>query len=863
MGKENTLSSMMRHYMTIKEKYSDCIVFYRLGDFYEMFFDDAIEVSRLLDLTLTGRDCGLPERAPMCGVPFHAADIYIAKLTAAGKKVAICEQLTVPGAQPGLVERDVVRVVSSGTVTGDGIIDENSNNFICCVYVSKKVISLAWADIMTGEFFCQTLSSVEKLTEAIYRINPSEIIANSEAVTVYSDFSEGVKTLMPKFTPYKDQAFGASVSKSCLCEQFGVLNLDAFIPEEKDSAVFPSGALISYLKETQMHSLDNIKNLSYYDEGKYLLLDSNALKNLEIIKSMRGSTDVGTLYNVLNKTKTSGGARKLKDILTSPLHNIDAINYRLDGVSDIFGDNLGREALLNSLGAIKDLEKLCGKISNKVVTPRDCRAICDTLKLVPIIKFQLSGMPSKILRDISANMEDFSELTDLIDRLIVESDIPATTKDGGFVKDGFDEKLDHYRSIKNNGQAILKKMEQDEREATGIKNLKIGYNKVFGYYIEVTKSFVNMVPYSYIRKQTLVGAERYITEELKKFEDEILSSTENIVRIENEIFNKLKTLLTEQIERLLKCAKCLSMLDVLTSFAVVAKKHNYVRPVILPEDGRLNVVGGRHPVVEASGNESFIPNDALLDNDENRMAIITGPNMAGKSTYMRQLALIVVMAQSGSFVPCKSAEIPLIDKIFTRVGASDNLIMDQSTFMVEMSEVANIIRNATKHSLLILDEVGRGTSTYDGLSIAWAVVEYITSKIMAKTLFATHYHELTELENKIEGVKNYKITVKEVNGKIIFLRKIAQGSANKSFGVEVAALAGVPEEVTSRAKKILKLLEKNDLTRNFEEKKSPSESVRQPSFVEKYIMDLDINNITPLKAFEILTYLKEKNDVSD
>ncbi len=857
MAKENKMSSMMTHYLSVKEKYNDCIVFYRLGDFYEMFFDDALEASKLLDLTLTGRDCGLQERAPMCGIPFHAADMYIAKLVSMGKKVAICEQLTEPGAQKGLVERDVVKVVTGGTVTEDNLVDEKSNNFICCVYIGENY-ALSWADITTGEFYCQQVSSKDKLLDALYRVNPSEIICNEAAYDYYKTLADGVKSTIVKFSPYKEQSFSLSSAKKCLLEQFSVATLDGFIPSDKNCAVMASGALVCYLRETQMHSLCNIKNLSYYDDGNVLILDASAQRNLEVLKSMRDGKVYGSLLWAIDFTKTAGGARKLKEILTSPLHDIDAINYRLDGVDDLYKDNLIRESLSDSLKSIKDLERLSGRISNNILNPRDARAIADTLSLIPIVKFQLSGMPSKILKDISTNLGDYEELSSLIDSMIVDANIPPYTKDGGFIKDGFDERLDHYRAVKNNGQDILKEMEQREREATGIKNLKIGYNKVFGFYIEVTKSFVDMVPYTYIRKQTLVGAERYITEELKKFEEDILSSTENIIKIENEIFGNLKKVLIEKIPAFLRTAKCLSMLDVLVSFATVSKKRGYVRPEILAADKKLNIVGGRHPVVEATSKENFVPNDTLLDNDETRMAIITGPNMAGKSTYMRQVALIVLLAHAGCYVPAKSAEIPLVDKIFTRVGASDNLIFDQSTFMVEMAEVANIIRNATKESLLILDEIGRGTSTYDGLSIAWAVVEYISSEIKAKTLFATHYHELSELENKLDGVKNFKISVKEINGKIIFLRKITQGSASKSFGVEVASIAGVPESVTARAKKILKMLEKNDLTQNFNDEGAAVE--QKQSFVEKYLKELDINNLTPLKAFEILSYLKEKVD---
>ena len=859
MAKAKKLSDMMKHYLSVKERYNDCIIFYRLGDFYEMFFDDAIEASKILDLTLTGRDCGLDERAPMCGIPFHACDSYIAKLVSAGKKVAICEQLTAPGEQKGLVVRDVIRVVSSGTVIEDGLVDEKSNNFICSLYAKDNAFALSWADITTGEFMCSELASSEKLIDFLMRITPAEVIANQGAMEIYNQLSEGARSTLPRFSLYKDNLYTFNNAQRTLLEQFAVHTLDGFLPQDKSAAMIASGALVCYLKETQMHALDNIKNLSYVDDGKILIVDATAQRNLEITRSMRDGKTFGTLLWAVDHTRTAGGARKLKEILISPQHNIDSINYRLDGVQDIVKDNVLREGLADSLRLVKDLERLVGRISNNIVNPRDVRAICDTLNAVPIIKFQLSGKTSKILGDISNGLGDFTKLADLIDAMIVDKDIPAFTKDGGFIKDGFDKQLDHYRSIKQNGQKIIQEMEQREREATGIKNLKIGYNRVFGYYIEVTRSYLNLVPYSYVRKQTLTGAERFITEELKKFEDEILSGTENMIKIENELFARLKAVLSENIPNLLRCAKCLSMLDVLLSFATVSKKRNYVRPEILSEGSTLNIVGGRHPVVEAFSKEPFVPNDTLIDSESGRMAIITGPNMAGKSTYMRQVALIVILAHAGCFVPARSAEIPLMDKIFTRVGASDNLIFDQSTFMVEMAEVANIIRNATPNSLLVLDEVGRGTSTYDGLSIAWAVVEYLVSSVKAKTLFATHYHELTELENKLEGVKNYKITVKELNGKIVFLRRITQGSANKSFGIEVAALAGIPEDVTLRAKKILRLLEKNDLTHNFD-KKPEEKAAAQPSFVDKYVKELDLNNITPLKAFEILAFLKEKSN---
>ena len=849
----------MQHYLSVKEKYPDCVVFYRLGDFYEMFFDDAVEVSRLLELTLTGKDCGLDERAPMCGIPFHAADTYIAKLVSFGKNVAICEQLSDPKSKKGkeLVVRDVVRIVSNGTMTETTLFNEKSNNFIMSLCAAGNEFGVAWADITTGDFTCRQVSSIERLYDAIYKISPAEIICNEKGYSVYESFPEPVKNTFNKASRYNEKNFAVANCAALLEKQFDIQNINVYIPEEKQAAVSAAGALVSYLNETQMRKVEIISAISYQADEEFLNMDNVALKNLEITRALRDGKEYGTLLWAVDYTNTAGGGRKLKEILLSPLHNVDLINYRLDGVSDLLSDSLTRQNLCETLAGTCDLERLCGRVSNKIVGPRDCYDIKKTLAVIPSIKMLLAGMCSKIVGDIVNNLGNHDGLVDILEAILCDNP-PVTAKDGKFVRDNFDEELDKNRDIHEHATDYLKKMESEEKERTGIKNLKISYNKVFGYYIEVTNSFKNLVPDDYIRKQTLVGGERYITEGLKKLEEEILTSSEKIVRRENEIFDKLVSVIEKKLPELRKTAKCLSMLDVLLSFATVAKKRNYVRPEIVT-DGKMSITAGRHPVLDAANKSTFIPNDTVLDSDENRMMIITGPNMAGKSTYMRQVALITVLAHAGCFVPAKEASIPLVDKIFTRVGASDNLIINQSTFMVEMTEVASILINATKDSLLILDEVGRGTSTFDGLSIAWAVVEYLAEKVKAKTLFATHYHELSELEGTLDGVKNYKITVKELNGEIVFLRKIMRGSANKSFGIEVASLSGIPKEITARAKKILNSLEKNDITFKGDDV-SPSIEQKEKSFVEDYVQKLDLNNVTPLKAFEILAYLKSKTE---
>lgn len=853
------LSPMMQHYLQVKEKYKDCILFYRLGDFYEMFFDDAIKVSSLIDITLTGRDCGLEERAPMCGVPYHAAEAYIAKLVELGQKIAICEQLTPPGGK-GLVERDVVRVVSAGTMIDETLLDERKNNYLASVYGDNKGYACAWSDLTTGDFFVKVFDkdgAFDGLMDCLVRVSPVEIICNEFAYEKSTQSAIVEHGVLPRFYQFREFAFTVKNAEKALMEQFQVASLAAYAIDDASSAISAAGALIEYFKETQKHAIKNINKIVVEQSGEAMVLDFNAVRNLELVRSMRDGKRYGTLLWVLDKTKTGMGARNLNSWLLAPLQDVNKINYRLDGVEEFFNNTLIRQGVSQLLSSMSDIERLAGKISNNNITPRDCMSLGGSLELIPSIVFQISGLRSEIISDIMKHLGDYSALSKLLKDAIAE-EAPVTTKDGGYIKRGFCAELDELRELKSNVKMKLAQMEAEEREKTGIKNLKINYNRVFGYYIEVTNSFKQLVPYEYIRKQTLANAERYITEELKQLEEKILNSEETALKLEAELFVQIKDVLSENIKKLQKTAKAVACLDTIISFAEVAKNNGYRRPDIVEDDRALNVVGGRHPVVEVVSKDAFVPNDTLLDNCENRMMILTGPNMAGKSTYMRQNALIVIMAHIGSFVPCSSAVVPLTDRIFTRVGASDNLIFDQSTFMVEMTEVASILLHATQKSLLILDEVGRGTSTYDGLSIAWAVVEYIATNIKAKTLFATHYHELTELEGVLDGVKNYKITVKEINNTIVFLRKIMRGGANRSFGVEVASLAGVPSDVTTRAKKILKALEKNDLTKN-KSKVAPTE---QPAIirseVENIISELDLDNLSPMQAFNVLVDLKEK-----
>ncbi len=853
MGK----SPMMTQYLETKAHYKDCVLFYRLGDFYEMFYDDAIKVSKMLDLTLTGRDAG-DGRAPMCGVPYHAADTYIAKLVAMGEKVAICEQVE-PPKKGTIVKREISKIVSAGTITENHLLNDRENNFISSIAVDDGIFSIAWTDITTGEFYVETINNykdVETLTDYLVKISPSQIISSQGVYLTLKDtpvFKHGV---LPMPEIYKEWAFSPMHAETTIKEHFEVLNVLSFGISETPSAISACGALIEYLRETQKHALININKITVVEPSNYMIIDSNAVRNLELIKSSRDGKRYGTLIGVLDETQTSMGSRNLTNWILNPLVDTQKINYRLDGVEYLYNDNLVRNALNEVLSNVRDTERLAGKVSNGNIHPKDAYNLSKSLELMPLIKKSIYGCDVKALQDVDKAIADFSEITSLISLALKDEISVNALKEGGFIKEGFDRELDRLNDINKNSTTLLKQLEEREKEATGIKTLKVGFNKVFGYYIEVSNSFKDKVPYSYVRKQTLVNGERFITEELKNLEEDILTSREKALKIELEIFAKIKGILAENIVEIQKASKAVAFLDCINTLAGVAKKLNYVRPKICNSGEPLVIEEGRHPVVEAISNNQFIPNDTRLHSDGNRMMIITGPNMAGKSTYMRQVALITIMAHIGSFVPCKTAQIPITDKIFTRVGASDNLIFDQSTFMVEMNEVASILNKATKNSLIVLDEIGRGTSTYDGLSIAWAVVEYVCENIKANTLFATHYHELSELEGKLDGVKNYKVTVKEHDGSIVFLRKIQEGSANKSFGIEVASLAGVPKTITRRAKTILKQLESNDINANASE--TCYEQVEEENPVINRIKALDVNNISPLEALNVLFKLKDE-----
>ena len=875
--KQKKPSEMMQHYLAIKEKYKDCLVFYRLGDFYEMFYDDAIKASQMLDLTLTARDSGLEERAPMCGVPYHAVDTYIAKLVERGEKVAICEQLSDPKAGGGLVERDVVRIVSAGTLVEDTLLDETKNNYIACVSKTEESIAVAWADITTGEFFVTEFKGEgeKQLTEAVsllLRYSVAEVICNDDMVLASKNIKEIKHGALPPFSCYVPWAFNVKHAEKTLLTQFNAATLAPYGIAGKENCISAAGALVEYLNETQKRSLCNVSSIELYDRSEFLTLDSIAVRNLELVKNNAEGKKYGSLLWVIDQTKTAMGARLMRQWLLSPLKSAEKINARLNGVEELFNASVLRVGLQETLGEVKDVGRLAGRISYGNATPKDLEALKKSLEMLPSLRFRLSGFTSPILTGLLNDLPNVDDLAALLSAAIAEN-APALTKDGGYIRAGYDSDLDELRGMREHAASLLKDMETREKDRTDIRTLKIGFNRVFGYYIEVSNSFKDKVPQEYIRKQTLTNGERYVTEELKQLEEKILTGEERALALEARILEYVLKQLSSRLEDLLKIAEIIANLDCLTALAAVAKNRKYVRPQIVSADGALKITEGRHPVVEALSKERFVPNDTLMDEEENRSLIITGPNMAGKSTYMRQVALIAIMAHIGSFVPAKSAQIPLIDRVFTRVGASDNLVYDQSTFMVEMTEVAAILLNATKNSLLVLDEVGRGTSTYDGLSIAWAVVEYLAEKVRAKTLFATHYHELTELENTIDGVKNYKVTVREIGGGVVFLRKIQRGGANRSFGIEVASLAGVPKDVTDRAKGILKVLEKNDVAKKSaislseisaadasDQKIAAEEQTeeRKLSEVEEILSETDVNTLSPMQALLLLSDLKEK-----
>lgn len=862
------LTPMMKQYLETKEKYKDCILFYRLGDFYEMFFDDAINASKELDLVLTGRDCGLSERAPMCGIPYHAANTYIAKLIEKNYKVAICEQLTEPSESKGLVVRDVVKVVTPGTVMDETLLKEDKNNFIASVYSDGNDIGIAWADISTGEFNLTQIKNDKdnkNLCDVLLSFMPSEIICNKELYSLAKNLKVIKYNILPEFSCYYDWAYYNDTAYLALINQLNVKSLKAFECDNKKYAICAGGALIEYFKETQKRSLAHINRIIYIKDNKYMYIDNNTVRNLELIKTIRDGKKYGSLLWLLDNTQTGMGARCLYSCITQPLNDVNEINNRLDAVEELKNNVEIRERLKEKLSKVKDIERLAAKTAYGSLNPKDCIFIKNTLSVLPEIKYILNSVKTIELKNIECNIKSFDNLYNLIENAISENP-PQVLKDGGIIKEGYNNELDEIKKSSSGGKEWLNQLELSEREKTGIKNLKVGFNKVFGYYIEVTKSYLDKIPINYTRKQTLANAERFITPELKNVENKILGADEESIRLEIHLFNNIVEKISEHITGMQTTAKALSMLDVLLSYSITAIKYNYCKPNIL-NDNILKIQNGRHPVVEAiSKNEDFIPNDTYLNNNDNRIMIITGPNMAGKSTYMRQVALIVLMAHIGSFVPADNAQIGLTDRIFTRVGAFDNLAFDQSTFMVEMTEVANILHSATDKSLLILDEVGRGTSTFDGLSIAWSVMEYISKKYKAKTLFATHYHELTELEGSIEGVKNYKILVKELNNSIVFLRKISRGGANKSFGIDVAALAGIPKQVTDRAKIILKQLEEADInnTKNKSaqvsldiENNNNNNQDKHNKVINK-ITELDINCLSPVEALNFIYNIKKQ-----
>ena len=874
------LTPMMQQYMETKKEYPDCILFYRLGDFYEMFFDDAITASRELEITLTGKNCGLEERAPMCGVPYHAVDGYLNRLVSKGYKVAICEQMEDPATAKGLVKRDVVRIVTPGTNLDTQSLDETKNNYIMCVVYIADRYGLSVADVTTGEYLVTELGDSEKLFDEIYKFMPSELICN-EAFYMSGMDLELLKEKLG-ITIYSLDAwyFDDAICQRTLKEHFHVNVVEGLGLADYDCGVIAAGALLQYLLETQKRDLSHITKLSVYASGKYMLLDSSTRRNLELCETLREKQKRGSLLWVLDKTKTAMGARTLRKYIEQPLIDRKEIERRLDAVDELKNNAISREEIREYLSPIYDLERLVCKITYQSANPRDLIAFESSLSMLPHIKYILQEMKAPLLHEIYENLDTLEELCDLI-QTAIQDDPPLAMKEGGIIKDGYNEEVDRLRSAKSDGKEWLAKLEADEREKTGIKNLRIRYNKVFGYYLEVTNSFKNLVPDYYTRKQTLANAERYIIPELKELEDTILGAEDRLYALEYQLYCEVRDQIAKEILRIQSTAHAIAQLDTFASMALVAERNQYVRPKI-NEKGVINIKDGRHPVVEKMiPNDMFIANDTYLNDKKNRISIITGPNMAGKSTYMRQTALIVLMAQIGSFVPAASADIGLVDRIFTRVGASDDLASGQSTFMVEMTEVANILRNATNKSLLILDEIGRGTSTFDGLSIAWAVIEHISnSKLLgAKTLFATHYHELTELEGKIDNVNNYCIAVKEKGDDIIFLRKIVKGGADKSYGIQVARLAGVPDFVIQRAKEIVEELIHADITERIKDiashgheqpKAKPKhydevdlaqmslfDTVKDDDVIDE-IKSLDISNLTPIEALNTLYQLQNK-----
>ena len=871
------LTPMMKQYMETKKEYKDCILFYRLGDFYEMFFEDAEIASKELELTLTGKQCGLEERAPMCGVPYHAVEGYLTRLVGKGYKVAICEQVEDPKLAKGLVKREVTRIVTPGTNLNTQALEESRNNYLMCIVYLDNTIGVSTIDVTTGDFYVTEIDDKKKLFDEINRFMPSEIICNDGFLVSGFDLEDLRGRLGITLYSLEAWYFDDDICQKVLLSQLKAQTLTAVSMEDFAGGVIAAGAVLNYLHETQKTGLEHINHITPYLVSKYMLLDSSSRRNLELCETLREKQKRGSLLWVLDKTKTAMGARTLRSYLERPLIDKEEISLRLDAVECLFSNGLSRDELREYLNSIYDLERLLGRISYKTANPRDMIAFRNSLAMLPAIKVVLEEFDADLLKKLREDIDGLEDIHELIDASICEEP-PITIREGGIFKDGFHEDVDYFRKAKTEGKSWLAGLEDSERERTGIKNLKIKYNKVFGYYLEVTNSYKDLVPEDYIRKQTLVNAERYTMPKLKEMEDSILNAEDKLNTLEYDLFCEIRDQIADNMERIQKTAKAVAALDVFCSLAYVAERNHYVRPM-LNLKGKIQIKGGRHPVVEKMiEHDMFIANDTFLDNGKHQISVITGPNMAGKSTYMRQSALIVLMAQIGSFVPADSADIGIVDRIFTRVGASDDLASGQSTFMVEMNEVANILRNATSRSLLILDEIGRGTSTFDGLSIAWAVIEHISNRKLlgAKTLFATHYHELTELEGKMDNVNNYCIAVKEKGDDIVFLRKIVKGGADRSYGIQVAKLAGVPDMVIDRAKVIASQLSENDMTEKIQSiqidqkhekkkvKKYDQVDLEQMSLFDtntdadilKELSEIDISNLTPLDALNTLYKLQ-------
>lgn len=875
------LTPMMQQYMETKKQYQECILFYRLGDFYEMFFDDALTASKELEITLTGKACGLEERAPMCGIPYHAVEGYLTKLVSRGYKVAICEQVEDPKLAKGLVKRDVIRIVTPGTNLNVQSLEESKNNFLMCITYTPTRIGISVADVTTGDYYLTEVEDLRKLNDELMKYEPSEVICNEAFLVSGFDVDDLRGRYHVSVNALEAHVFDDDGCKRVLLRHFKVNSLIGLGIEEFPVGMIAAGALLQYLYETQKTELAHFTHIYPYLTNKYMLLDSSTRRNLELAETLREKQKRGSLLWVLDKTKTAMGGRLLRSMIEQPLIDKAEMEKRLDAIEELNRDSVSRDEIREYLNPIYDLERLLSKVTYKTANPRDFIAFRNSLEMLPAIKKVLKGFEKEELAGIEKDIDGLEDIYQLILNSI-EEEPPITIREGGMIRDGFDETIDMLRRAKHDGKQWLAELEEQDRERTGIKNLKIKYNKVFGYYFEVTNSYKDMVPEDYIRKQTLANAERYTTPRLKELEDTILNAEDKLTALEYDMFCKIRESIAMELERIQRTAKAIAKLDVYASLSLVSERNRYVRPK-LNEKGVIDIKDGRHPVVEQMiSNDLFIANDTFLDNGNHCISIITGPNMAGKSTYMRQTALIVLMAQIGCFVPAKSANIGIVDRIFTRVGASDDLASGQSTFMVEMNEVANILRNATANSLLILDEIGRGTSTFDGLSIAWAVIEHISNRKLlgAKTLFATHYHELTELEGKMNNVNNYCIAVKECGDDIVFLRKIIKGGADKSYGIQVAKLAGVPDMVIDRAKEIVEQLTDNDIIERIQniavDVKGDGHAKKQPKLDEvdlaqmslfdtvtdedvlKELMEVEVNSMSPLDALNTLYRLQNK-----